>query len=777
MIYLLVALSLLSGLACARDEAGIVEPASGSPLMGRPQPSIFILHSYSQEYPWTRGQHQGFINTLSADPDRSYEVFAEYLDTKRVSLSPSYAALMTGYLSSKYADHRPSAIYVTDDNALSFALDNMEDIFPGVPLFLSGVNDYSVKEQLPAGRFSGVFEKKEIAPNLALMQQFDQVRSDIVILGDASETYQAIAAEVRVELAGQPVQASFVSSNRLDDLITQLKQAEGRFIFLTTLGAVADAQGRTLPLKETLHAIVTSGDFVIFSMEDAYLQPGVLGGWVTCGTCQGRVAEQLIRQYLSGTPMDALGLIEASPNEYIFDDLELARVGLTLPPGVRREAKLVNEQLGFYETNRRMLLASLYALGGLLVLALIGTLILFVRKNRVILAASHRLTESDARFRTLFDSLPDPALLIDQCHIVESNQAAVAMFGYPSKKGLLGIHLGALGPSLQPDGEVTLDKAERMMAIARNTGINHYECRHKRADGSSFDAEITLSAISIQGNLAICGIVRDVTERKQTEARLQLMATVFSNSNEAIIVTDANNRIVAVNPAFTTLTGYLQDDVHGKNPSILSAGNTPKEVYDQMWASLNQTGQWQGELWDRRKTGESYPKWLSISVVRDSDGLVVNFIGSFVDISERKASEEKIRHLAHHDALTGLPNRFSLEERLEQGLLFSKRSGKQLGLMMIDLDRFKIINDTLGHHVGDELLIQVAKRLSQSVRESDIVARLGGDEFVVVLPNIATANDAAHIACKILNAVREPYPIDDKELRTSPSIGISLFPD
>ncbi|MEW6163429.1 MAG: EAL domain-containing protein [Pseudomonadota bacterium] len=272
-------------------------------------------------------------------------------------------------------------------------------------------------------------------------------------------------------------------------------------------------------------------------------------------------------------------------------------------------------------------------------------------------------------------------------------------------------------------------------------------------------------------------IFEDITARKQTEETTRIMAQVFSNSNEAILITDANNRIIAVNAAFERLTGYTADDVIGADPKVLSTGNTPPDLYRQMWEALREHGGWQGELLDRRKNGETFPKWLSISVVRDATGQVANYIGSFIDISERKASEERVRHLAHHDALTNLPNRFSLHERLAQALGFAVRNRKLLALMMIDLDNFKTINDTLGHQTGDRLLIEVAQRLAQAVRTSDIVARLGGDEFVVVLPDIDTPADAAHVAEKILQTVARPYAIDGQSLRTSPSIGICLHPD
>ncbi|MDX9707293.1 MAG: EAL domain-containing protein [Azospira sp.] len=279
------------------------------------------------------------------------------------------------------------------------------------------------------------------------------------------------------------------------------------------------------------------------------------------------------------------------------------------------------------------------------------------------------------------------------------------------------------------------------------------------------------------GGDRFAAIFEDVSARKQAEEQTRIMAKVFSNSNEAIVITDAENNIITVNSAFTRLTGYPVEEVAGKNPRVLSAGRTPQAVYEQMWQDLLGKGSWQGELWDRRRTGEVFPKWLSISTVRDDTGAIVNYIGSFVDISERKASEARVRHLAHHDALTNLPNRFSLHERLEQALGFAQRNGKMLALMLIDLDNFKVVNDTLGHQTGDKLLVEVAGRLTRAVGEGGIVARLGGDEFVIVLPDTDAPAAVALVAERILGTVARPCNIDGHKLRTTPSIGICLYPD
>ncbi len=273
------------------------------------------------------------------------------------------------------------------------------------------------------------------------------------------------------------------------------------------------------------------------------------------------------------------------------------------------------------------------------------------------------------------------------------------------------------------------------------------------------------------------GIVQDITQSKEAEAQLHLLASVFRHSGEGLMITNKNNAIVEVNPAFTRLTGYSADEARGMNPRLLASGRTTPEQYQAMWRSIREQGFWLGEIWDRRKDGSVYPKLLSISLVRDAAGEILHHIGAFADISEQKEAEERIRHLALHDALTGLPNRFTLEGRLEQAIALARRENARLAVMFIDLDHFKMINDTLGHPVGDDLLVEVARRLRQSVRASDMVARLGGDEFVIVLTGDGVDLAAAHVAEKILMSIALPCRIDGHELHTTPSIGIAVFPN
>jgi len=288
---------------------------------------------------------------------------------------------------------------------------------------------------------------------------------------------------------------------------------------------------------------------------------------------------------------------------------------------------------------------------------------------------------------------------------------------------------------------------------------------------------VSLAVLLLYGGACML-LLRLLAQNRAARQRIDLLAKVFDSSGEAILVTDHANRIVEVNPAFTRQTGYLPEEVIGQDPRLLASGRTTPEEYQALWQAVQQRGEWRGELWDRAKDGQIYPKWMSIAVLRDEDGAVAHHIASFIDMSEVKQAEEKILHLAHHDTLTRLPNRVHLQGRLEQAMARARRDSSELAMLFIDLDHFKHINDTLGHHVGDDLLVEVAQRLKALVRDSDIVARLGGDEFVLVLTalNGDGSRAAAAVARKVIAALSECYSVRGHALHATPSIGISLFP-
>ena len=269
-------------------------------------------------------------------------------------------------------------------------------------------------------------------------------------------------------------------------------------------------------------------------------------------------------------------------------------------------------------------------------------------------------------------------------------------------------------------------------------------------------------------------VARDLSER--AEHALQLAARVFESSGEAIVITDPDNLILSVNRAFSKLTGYSQEEVIGRDPRLLKSDRHEPTFYQELWKSLLAAGHWQGEIWNRRKNGEVYPEWLSITVVRDTQGQVLNYIAIFSDISEIKAAMQQIEFLAHYDPLTRLANRRLLEQRVEQLIALAARNKKQLALLFIDLDRFKVVNDSLGHAAGDVILETVAQRLRATMREVDCLARLGGDEFVCVLHDVIEPPDVHIAARRLMAALDEPIPVAGHTLTVTSSIGISLYP-
>ncbi|KFG94356.1 diguanylate cyclase [Burkholderia paludis] len=258
---------------------------------------------------------------------------------------------------------------------------------------------------------------------------------------------------------------------------------------------------------------------------------------------------------------------------------------------------------------------------------------------------------------------------------------------------------------------------------------------------------------------------------------LRMADRVFESALEGIMVTDRHARIERVNQAFTRLTGYTEDEVIGRDPSLLSSGRQTADFYQQLWAALTTDGHWQGEIWNRRKSGEAFLEYLTITSIRDNEGEISHYAAIFSDITQRRQAEERLGYLATHDVLTDLANRALFEERLEHAIAHAKRLGRKVAVMYLDLDRFKLVNDTLGHNAGDEVLKKVARRIVATVRASDTVARMGGDEFALVLEEFDDVRDVGRIARKLLDEVGRPIDVGRREIFVTPSIGISIYPD
>ncbi|CAA7613994.1 EAL domain-containing protein [Magnetospirillum sp. UT-4] len=389
------------------------------------------------------------------------------------------------------------------------------------------------------------------------------------------------------------------------------------------------------------------------------------------------------------------------------------------------------------------------------------------------MGAAGALRRSEARFRAVFENAGIGVVLADAGGwFVEANPAFCAMVGYTEDE----LRKVTFRDITHPDDAHLLDdmRAE-MFRGERDSYV--YTKRYVAKDGRVLWARVTVSAVPDGAEVRYnVGVVEDVTERKRLEDQMRMAATVFESSGEGLFVTDAESRIVHVNPAFTEITGYAAEDVLGRTPTVLSSGRHGPDFYRQMWDSLDASGRWQGEIWDRRKTGEMFAGWQNIAAVRDAEGKVSNYVAVLSDITTRKQVEERLSYAANHDPLTHLPNRTLFQERLSRAMARAQRNQTMVALLFIDLDHFKEVNDSQGHLAGDLLLQQVAERLSGCTRQGDTVARLAGDEFTVILEDVQDPRDAAVVAHKVLHALAEDFDLSGSTARISSSIGVSLFP-
>ncbi len=375
----------------------------------------------------------------------------------------------------------------------------------------------------------------------------------------------------------------------------------------------------------------------------------------------------------------------------------------------------------------------------------------------------------------IIDGSPEAMLLVAENGTIQlANTIAAAIFRYPDGR-LLGLNVDALVPLSvrakheQMRQQFMRENKPRPMSASRSLSA-------VRADGSEFPVEISLTPIIIDNQRSVLVAVLDVTERKRFDHEMRLMAMIYQAIGEAVMIADSNNKIVAINDAFTRLTGYTEQEAVGRSTDLLKSGKHGPDFYQSLWHSLAQTGNWQGEIWNRRKNGEIYHEWLVINTIFGSQGEVERRVAMFSEITERKQIEQTIWRQANFDPLTDLANRRMFHERLNQEIKKAHRDRSSLAVMLLDLDHFKEVNDTLGHGMGDRLLREAARRIQHCVREVDTVARLGGDEFTVILCDLDGQSDVTRVAECILQFLAQPYRLDDEMAYISVSIGITFCP-
>jgi len=393
-----------------------------------------------------------------------------------------------------------------------------------------------------------------------------------------------------------------------------------------------------------------------------------------------------------------------------------------------------------------------------------------LRKSRL---AEERLAQINFEWLQAMDQLDDVVYMVDmQRHLVRANHAFYQSVGSDAEH-CVGMDIADLVHPGVNSQECTVCQAGEAV---RDTSLTMES--NDRFNFTGVPVEVTLKTLHDKhGNATgILASFHDLSQVRDVKERLRLAASVFEGTADGITITDKNGNIVDVNRAFTEITGYSKSEVLGKNPRILQSGRNSESFYRDMWRTIEQVGYWNGEIWNRHKNGELIPENLTISSLVDEDGLAFQYIGVFSDISQIKRSQEKLDHLAHHDALTDLPNRLLLQERLEQAIKHAQRNRKQLAVIFVDLDHFKLINDSFGHPVGDLVLKEVAEYLQSTMREGDTVARIGGDEFVLLLEDIGQAETVGVVARKILEVFQRPVKLEEREININASLGICIYP-
>lgn len=732
---------------------------------------IFVLHSYHQDYPWTQKQNTGFISVLD-HKEGFYPLYStEHLDTKRRDYDKDYEEAFVYYIRSKYKGYQPELIYVTDDTALNFMLQHREKFFPNVPIVFSGINDLSKRNTLDVKIFTGVFENKDIIPNIKLIRTLFPQENEILLLGDGSTTSSMIQDDLENDMSvvhGLKIQNLY--NPIFESVMNKLKEFKGKVIILTTIGGFKTEESHLLPLTQVIHSVVTSGDFLVISLEDTYIKQGVIGGFANDGISQGSHAGEMALQILTN-PKSPLPKINKSVNNWIFDAKALEQHAVVLPKEIVKQSRFLNLPKTFFEQHQKLLITLLYVLITIIIIGSLYFTYYMYLSRRIILERE----ESLSSITESMNNAQEISHLGNWDWDIKSNY----LWWSDEIYRIFGLQPQEFDATI----EAFLDRVHPNDKDRVQEAINHslkqktdYHLIHRivKKDGSErYVLEEGSLKIDAHGNpLRMTGIVQDITEAKAAQEALEKLSKVVEQIDDTVMITDKRGSITYVNQAFCDHTGYTREDALSHTPRILRSDQHDNKFYQELWKTILTGNTFRARIINKKKNGDLYYEQKTITPLRDEEDNIIGFVSSGKDVTLEMMMQQEIENIAATDKLTGIYNRHKFEELFVLEAERSHRFSLPLSLIFIDIDNFKSINDTYGHDIGDEILKELASVLQENIRKLDILARWGGEEFIVLTPN--TNHDNVQIFAEKLRLTIENHRFDEFKNITI-SLGISTL--
>ena len=731
--------------------------------------SVLLLNSYDQEMNWVKGITHGVLDTLSQS-ERSISVRIENMDTKMNSSSKYYEAY-ANYLFVKYKDVSISVILASDNNAYDFLRKYRDKIFPDVPVVFCGVNNFRPDQIAHLDNFTGLEEVISFEETVHLISINHPEATEIFVINDFLPTGRAWVENIKKNLQQSRIEirVRFSDDVPITDLKKEIKNLPETSIML--LGVYySDNHGYSSTYEAIGEELAEVSNVPVYCLAEFNLNQFVVGGIVISGNSEGSAVANTALKIIDGVSPQTIPVRSTGSNRGMFNYPRLIKFDIDeqlLPAN----SIVINRPFSLYEEYSSQIWLTICFVSLLLLIILF--LIINITKRR---HAERSLKSSEQNFRAFFEmaSVGVAQLDIRSGKYKKINQKYCDIVGF----GMEELRALTSDKITHPDD---LNYQQHQMQLLLDGHIPEFtiEKRYMQKNGTIVWAYLTVSPLWREGENPdyVLGVIRDITARKQAEERLVFAQKVFDNSIEGIVVTDADGIILQVNAAFSKITGYGATEAIGQNPRILKSDKHPASFYEEMWSKIAAEGQWAGETWNRRKNGEAYPERLTISAVKNDNGQITNYVSIFHDISQHVQQQEVIQYQAQYDALTELPNRVLINDRLQNALDKTQRSGSQVALLYLDIDNFKYLNDAFGHTVGDNILVELSKRFSSIIRNTDTVARLGGDDFLVLLTEMEDMTVVSDIAMRLLGSLEDPFNQGDVVFFVTASVGVTVAPD